>query len=63
MNSVKEIDIKNRTQFFLGDMINIESLDPGKIKIDEKSYKNFLPHWIRDGQRPYATANSVNPFY
>ena len=30
MNSVKEIDIKNRTQFFLGDMINIESLDPGQ---------------------------------
>ena len=40
-NKFKEIDIKNRTYYFFHDMINIKNLDPNKIKIDEKSYKNI----------------------
>ena len=36
MNSVREIDISN------DDKINIKSLNPNKIKIDEKSYKNIF---------------------
>ena len=40
MNSVKENDIKNRTYYFSDDMINLKNLDPNKIKIYEKSYKN-----------------------
>ena len=39
-NKFKEIDLKNRTNYFFGDMVNIKNLDPHKIKIDEKSYKN-----------------------
>ena len=35
------MDIKNRTYYFFDDMINIRSLDPKKIKIDENSYKTF----------------------
>ena len=41
-NKVKDIDIKNRTYYFLNDFINIENFDPNNIKIDEKSYKNIL---------------------
>ena len=41
MNSVKEINIKNRTNYFLNNMINIKNLNPEKIKIDEKPYKNI----------------------
>ena len=45
MNSVPEIDIKNRMYCFFNDMINIKNLDPDKGKIDEKSYKNiFILH-------------------
>ena len=40
-NKSKETDIKNRTYYFFDDMINTENLDPNKIKIDEKSYKNI----------------------
>ena len=46
INSVKEIDNKNRTYNFFDDMINIKNLDPNKIKIDGKSYKNILIHYI-----------------
>ena len=42
MNSVKEIDVENRTYYFLNDMINIKYLDPNKIKIDEQSHKNIF---------------------
>ena len=42
MNSVKDINIENRTYYFFDDMVNIKSLDPNKIKIDKKSYKNIL---------------------
>ena len=52
-NKLNEINIKNRTYYFLDDMINIKTIDPNKIKIDEKSNKTYhLPQWIRDGQRP-----------
>ena len=46
MNSVREIDIRNCTYYFLGDMINIKSLDSNKIKIDKKSYKNISIYHI-----------------
>lgn len=35
MNGMKEIDIKNRTDYVFDDMINIENLSPNKVKIDK----------------------------
>ena len=65
-NKVKDIDIKNRTYYFLNDMINIKNFDPNKIKLDEKSYKNILIHYngyvaIKDSK--YVKIYSVNPLY
>ena len=58
MNSVKEIDIKNCTYYFLNDLINMKYLDPSKIKTDIKSYKHFLIY-----DTGYVVTNSVKPFY
>ena len=64
MNRVKKIDIENREYHFLDDMINIKSLDPNKINIDKRLYKNNLIYYIG-----YATIksnlkiNSVNTLY
>ena len=33
-NNIKEIDIKNRINYFSNDMINIKYLDPNKINVD-----------------------------
>ena len=41
-NKAKDINIKNRTYYFFNNIINIENFDPSNIKIDEKSYKNFV---------------------
>ena len=52
-NNVKEITIKNYTQYFFDDIINIKGFDPNDIKIDEKSYikYSYLLHCICNYQR------------
>ena len=44
--------------YFFDDMINIKNLEPNKIKINEKSYKNILTYYIS-----YQTTNYVKPSY
>ena len=64
MNSVKEIYIQTRTYYFFDDLINMKNLDPNKIKIDEKSYKNILVYYIgcvTIKNLSYVKINSVNP--
>ena len=39
MNSIIEIDIKNRTYYFFDDMMSIKNLDPNNIKI-ENNHRN-----------------------
>ena len=51
MSHTKEIEIKNRTYYFIDDMINTKIFDPKKIKTDEKSYKNILIFALATRQR------------
>ena len=44
--SVKDVNIKNYTYYFLDDIINIKDFDPNNIKIDKKSYRNILICYI-----------------
>ena len=65
-NKVKDIDIKNRTYYFLNDIININNFGHNNIKIDEKSYKNSFLYYIgyltiKDSK--YIKIYSVNPLY
>ena len=41
MGEVKQINIKNRTDYFYNDMINLKNFEPDLLKIDGKSYKNI----------------------
>ena len=41
METVKQVDIKNRTYYFYNDMIKIKKFDSDFLKIDEKSYKDI----------------------
>ena len=67
MDTTKQIDIKNRTDYFYNDIINIENFDAGLLKINEKSYKDIDVY-----NNGYVTKkkigdcmniNSVNPLY
>ena len=44
--SVKDINIKKHTCYFIDDTVNIKDFDPSNIKIDEKSFKNILIYYI-----------------
>ena len=41
MGVVKQIDIKNRTNYFYNDIINVKNFDPVLLKIDKTSYKDI----------------------
>ena len=41
MGQVKEINIKNRTNYFFNYMINIEYFDSNLLKTDKNSRKNI----------------------
>ena len=65
-NKFKDIDIKNRTDYFLNDIINTENFDLNNIKIVEKSCKNILNYYIgyntiKDSK--YIKICSTNPLY
>ena len=41
METIKEINIKNRTYYFYNDIIDIETFDSSMLKLDKKSCKNL----------------------
>ena len=44
--SVKDINIKNRSQYFFNHVINTKDFDPDSIKVYEKSYKNIFIYYV-----------------
>ena len=65
-NKVKDIDIKNQTNYFFKDIINIKNFDPNIIKIDENPYENVFNYYIRYvmiKDSKYVKINNVNPLY
>ena len=63
MGNIKEINIKNRTNYFFDDMINIADFDPNLLKIDKTSYKNidiYYIDYITVQDSDYLNINSVN---
>ena len=67
MGKVKQIEIKNRTDYSYNDIINIEEFNSSLLKIDKKSYKDIDIYYIGyitikkigDCENIY----SVNPLY
>ena len=37
METIKEINIKNRTYYFYNDIINLDEFDESRIKVDKKT--------------------------
>ena len=63
-NTVKDINIKNRTYYFFNDTIDIENFDPNNTKIGKISSKNILIYYIRYVTiKEYIKIESVNPHF
>ena len=43
---MKQIEIKNRTQYFYSNMISLENFDSNLLKIDKKHYKGINIYYI-----------------
>ena len=41
METIKQINIKNRTYYFYNDIINLENFDSNLLKLDKKSNKDI----------------------
>ena len=41
METINQVNIKNRIYYFYNDIINIENFDSDKLKLDNKSYKDI----------------------
>ena len=39
--SIKQINIKNQTNYFFDEIISIKNFDSNLLKIDKRSYKNI----------------------
>ena len=66
MESIKQINIKNRTYYFFNDIINIKNSDSDLLKIDKNSYKNidiYYIGYITKKNFDYVNIHSVNPLY
>ena len=46
MRRIKDINIKNRTYYFYGDMINIKDFGSNLLKLDKKSLKSIAIYYI-----------------
>ena len=41
METINQVNIKNRAYYFYNDIINIENFDSDMLKLDNKSYKDI----------------------
>ena len=67
MESIKQINIKNRIYYFYNDVIDVEKFDSNMLKLDKKTYKNLDIYnigYVTIKKIGYVyDINSVNPLY
>ena len=67
MGVTKELNIKNRTYYFLNDIIDIRNVQSNLLKIAKKPYKDFDIYYIDyiliKKISHYENIHSLNPLY
>ena len=67
MDTTKQINIKNQTNYFYNDIIDLEDFDAKLLKIDKKSYKDIgiynIGYVTKKRIGNCMNINSVNPVY
>ena len=58
------MNIKNRTYYFYGDMVNIKNFDQNMLKLDKKSFKNIGVYYTEYiAKKDEYKINSINSLY
>ena len=67
METIKQINIKNRTYYFYNDIINLDEFDESKIKVDKKDFNvidiYYLGYEHKKKISEWNVINSVYPLY
>ena len=67
METIKQINIKNRTYYFYNDIIDRDEFDESKIKVDKKDFNDIDIYYLGYEHKKKISEcdviNSVNPFY
>ena len=67
MGELKQINIKNRTYYFYGDIIDVDEFDESKIKVDKKDFNDIDIYYLGYEHKKKISEcnviNSVNPLY
>ena len=67
METIQQINIKNRTYYFYSDIINLDEFDESRIRIDKKDFNHiniyYLGYEYKKKTSECNVTNSVNPLY
>ena len=67
METIKQINIKNRTYYFYNDIIDLDKFDESKIRVDKKDFNDidiyYLGYEHKKKISECSVINSVNPLY
>ena len=61
METIKQINIKNRTYYFYNDIINLNEFDESKIKIDKKDFNEINIYYLGyEHKKKISECNVIN---
>ena len=67
METIKQINIKNRTYYFYNDIIDLDEFDESKIKLDKKDFNDIDIYYLGYEHKKKISEcdviNSVSPLY
>ena len=67
METIKQINIKNRTYYFYNDIINLDEFDESRIRVDKKDFNDIDIYYLGYEHKKKISEcnviNSVNPLY
>ena len=67
METIKQVNIKNRTYYFYNDIIDLDEFDESKIKVDKKDFNDIDIYYLGYEHKKKISEcnviNSVNPLY
>ena len=67
METIKQINIKNRTYYFYNDISNLDEFDESRIRVDKKDFNDIDIYYLgcehKNKISECNVINSVNPPY
>ena len=61
METIKQINIKNRTYFFYHDIVNLDEFDENRIRVDKKDFSNIDIYYLGyEHKKKISECNVIN---